>query len=148
VPRKLSASIQAQVRRRAKSLCEYCHTEETWQYTPFTVDHVDPVSAGGADRLANLALACFHCNRHKSNKQTAVDRETGQTVPLFNPRKHRWQDHFVWSSNGLLIIPLSAIGRATAVLLEFNRERIQQIRAADVSIGRHPPLDDPVQPVG
>lgn len=107
-----------------------------------------PASEGGEDRLENLALACFHCNRYKSNKQAAFDKETGQTVPLFNPRKHRWPDHFIWSGNDLLIIPLTHIARVTVELLEFNRERIQQLRAADVSIGRHPPFDDPVQPIG
>lgn len=78
----------------------------------------------------------------------ALDRETEQTVPIFNPREDRWSDHFIWSGGGLLIIPLSAIGRATVDRLELNRERIQQIRLADVSIGRHPPFDDPVQPIG
>lgn len=146
--RKLSASVQEQVRQRANFLCEYCHTDETWQYIPFTIDHVIPVSEGGEDTVENLALACFHCNRHKSNKQTAFDRETGQTVPLFNPRNHRWPDHFIWSGNGLRIIPLTASARVTVELLEFNRERIQQIRSADMSIGRHPPFDDPVQPIG
>jgi len=148
VPRKLSAAIQAQVRRRARFLCEYCHTEETWQYIPFTIDHITALSEGGEDRLENLALACFHCNRYKSNKQEAVDRETRKTVPLFNPRKDRWSDHFIWSGDGLLIIPLTITGRVTVELLEFNRERIQQIRAADKIVGRHPPFDDPVQPVG
>jgi hypothetical protein len=114
----------------------------------FSIDHIIPVSEGGEDRLENLALACFHCNRHKSNKQRAFDRETERPVPLFNPRKHRRSDHFIWSGNGLLIIPLTPIGRATVDLLELNRERIQQIRSADASIGRHPPFDDPVQPIG
>jgi 5-methylcytosine-specific restriction endonuclease McrA len=123
VPRKLPASVQEQVRQRANFLCEYCHTDETWQYIPFTIDHVIPVSEGGEDNLENLALACFHCNRYKSNQQMAFDRVTEQLVPLFNPRKHRWSDHFIWSGNGLLIIPLTAIGRATIELLEFNRER-------------------------
>jgi hypothetical protein len=148
VPRKLSASVQEQVRLRANFLCEYCHTDETWQYIPFTIDHIISVSEGGEDSLDNLALACFHCNRYKSNKQMAFDAETEKRVPLFNPREHRWADHFIWSGNGLLIIPLTAIGRATIGLLEFNRERIQQIRSADISIGRHPPFDDPIQPIG
>lgn len=148
MPRKLSASAQEQVRRRAGSLCEYCHTDETWQYIPFTIDHIIPISEGSEDTLENLALACFHCNRRKSNKQMAPDRETGQTVPLFNPRIRRWPDRFVWSGNGLIIIALTAMGRATIELLELNRERIRHIRSADVSIGRHPPFDDPVQPIG
>lgn len=146
--RKLSVSVQEQVRQRANCLCEYCHTDETWQYIPFTIDHIKAVSEGGEDSLDNLALACFHCNRYKSNKQMAFDPETEKAVPLFNPRQHRWADHFIWSGNGLFIVPLTAIGRATVGLLEFNRERIQQIRSADMTIGRHPPFDDPVQPIG
>jgi 5-methylcytosine-specific restriction endonuclease McrA len=106
------------------------------------MDHPTP---DGADELDNLALACFHCNRRKSDKQFAVDPETGQTVPLFNPREHQWSDHFIWSADGFRIIPRTAIGRATATLLELNRERVRRIRAADVSVHRHPPEDDPIQ---
>jgi len=40
---------------------------------------------------------------------------------------------------------LTAIGRATAALLEFNRERALLIRSADVSVNRHPPEGDPIQ---
>jgi hypothetical protein len=148
VPDKLSASVREQVRQRANHLCEYCHTDETWQYVRFTIDHIIPVSEGGEDDLENLALACLHSNLHKSNKQTAFDRKAEQMAPLFNPRKDRWSDHFIWSRNGLLIIPLTPIGRATVDLLELNRDRIQQIRSADVSVGRHPPFDDPIQPIG
>jgi hypothetical protein len=148
VPPKIAASLQKQVRYRANSLCEYCHTDETWQYIPFTIDHVIPLSEGGQQGIENLALACFHCNRYKSNKQTGFDEQTRQTAPLFDPRKHHWADHFIWSRNGLLIIPLTSIGRVTVEILDLNRERIQQIRSADVSIGRHPPFNDPVQPVG
>jgi hypothetical protein len=128
-----------------KFLCEYCHTDEAWQYIRFTIDHLVPVSEGGQNNLENLALACFHCNRRKSNKQAAIDNETGQSAALFNPRQHIWAEHFIWSSDGLCIIPLTAIGRATVDLLEFNRERIQRIRMADVTAGRHPPFDDPIQ---
>jgi hypothetical protein len=145
VARKPSAAIQEQVRRRANYACEYCHTSEHWQAVRFTIDHVVPVIEGGEDTLENLALACFHCNRRKSDMQTASDADTGQIVPLFNPREHHWADHFIWSADGLRVIPGTAIGRATLDLLELNRERILFIRSADVSIGRHPPADDPIQ---
>ncbi|WP_229490518.1 HNH endonuclease [Nostoc favosum] len=29
-----------------------------------------PLSLGGTDFLENLALACFHCNRRKTNRLT------------------------------------------------------------------------------
>jgi hypothetical protein len=86
VARKFSQAIQNQVRLRAKFLCEYCHTNERWQYVRFTIDHLTATSEGGEDVLENLALACFHCNRRKSNRQVGLDIQTGQMLPLFNPR--------------------------------------------------------------
>ncbi|MGH9846070.1 MAG: hypothetical protein ACREEM_45800 [Blastocatellia bacterium] len=81
----------------------------------------------------------------KIKKLFAVDIETGRLVSLFNPRRHHWSEHFIWSADKLRIIPQTAIGRATAQLLELKRERILRIRAADVSVHRHPPEDDPIQ---
>lgn len=137
--RKIADEIREKVRRRANLLCEYCHTNERWQYVRFTVDHVVP---GGASSPENLALACFHCNRRKSDKTEAIDPETTEPAEIFNPRRHFWKAHFAWSSDGLRIVPLTAIGRATAALLELNRERILFIRQADVVVDRHLPIDD------
>lgn len=55
------------------------------------------------------------------------------------------RQHFIWSGNGLRIIGLTPTGRATVAALVFNRERIINIRAADIEIGRHPPSGDPIQ---
>jgi hypothetical protein len=142
---KLSTEIQQQVRQRAQCLCEYCHTNEQWQYIQFTIDHIVPLKQGGSDSLDNLALACFHCNRHKSSRQAALDPETQQLTPLFNPRTQEWSEHFIWSADALAILGVSAIGRATITALKLNRERIQAIRGADQVIGRHPPEGDPIQ---
>lgn len=137
--RKIAFEIRETVRRRANFLCEYCHTNERWQYVRFTVDHIVP-NAGNS--IENLALACFHCNRRKSNKTVSADPQTSASVEIFNPRQHLWKTHFLWSVDGLRIIPLTSIGRATAVLLELNRERILLIRQADVAVNRHPPTED------
>lgn len=141
-PRKLSSEVQEEVRLRAHYLCEYCHTNEQWQYVRFTIDHVSPVAEGGGDTPKNLALACFHCNRRKSSKQTALDPYTGTMVSIFNPRSQLWAEHFSWSGTGLEVIPLTDTGRATVALLDLNRERILKIRKADFDVGRHPPNDD------
>ena len=138
--------MQEQVRQRAGYLCEYCHTSEQWQYILFTIDHVIPLAQGGMNTLDNLALACFHCNRRKGTRQTALDPETGETVPLFNPRQDSWAAHFNWLSDGLFILPRTTVGRATVSLLTLNRDRIVHLRAADIEVGRHPPSVDPIQP--
>jgi hypothetical protein len=112
------------------------------------VDHVIPLSQGGANVLDNLALACFHCNRKKADKITAVDPDSQEEVPLFNPRREVWSEHFIWSADGLLIIGLTPIGRATVAVLALNRARAVNIRAADRAVGRHPPPGDPIQAAG
>ncbi len=143
--RKIPIASQEQVRERAKSLCEYCHTLELWQYVPFTVDHVVPLNKGGTDTLSNLALACFHCNRRKADKTVAVDPDSGEEAPLYNPRQHHWYEHFIWSADKVRIIGLTPTGSATVALLDLNRERIVSIRLADVLVDRHPPAGDPMQ---
>ncbi|MBR8839493.1 MAG: HNH endonuclease [Stigonema ocellatum SAG 48.90 = DSM 106950] len=143
--RYISEVNQNKVRQRANFLCEYCHASEQWQYVPFTVDHVIPLSKGGANVLENLALACFHCNRRKSDKIKAFDEQSSSEIPLFNPRTESWQEHFIWSTDTLSIIGLTPLGRATVTALKLNRARIIDIRAADREIGRHPPANDPIQ---
>jgi 5-methylcytosine-specific restriction endonuclease McrA len=143
--RRIPAHIRENVRRRARFLCEYCHTSERWQYIPFTLDHIIPVKAGGGNALNNLALACFHCNRRKSAYETAVDPQTDKEVPLFNPRKQEWGDHFIWSKDRLFVVGRTATGRATVALLELNRPRVLPIREDDLTINRHPPQGDPIK---
>jgi HNH endonuclease len=145
--RKISDSIQQQVRQRASELCEYCHASEKWQYVLFTVDHVIPLSQNGKDSIDNLALACFHCNRKKSAKTAAINPESGLEVPLFNPKISLWGEHFIWSVDGLKIIGLTPTGKATIAALNFNRERIINIRAADKAVNRHPPQGDPIEEI-
>ncbi len=109
------------------------------------MDHIIPLSIGGSDNLENLALACFHCNRRKTNRVLATVRETNEKVSLFNPRQERWNEHFIWSEDGLLIVGLTPRGQATVEALALNRERVISIRAADKQVGRHPPQYDPIQ---
>ena len=54
-------------------------------------------------------------------------------------------EHFIWSADGLSIVGLTPIGRATVTALVLNRERVLNIRAADKAIKRHPPPGDFIQ---
>lgn len=140
--RQIPENTQNMIRQRANFLCEYCHASEKWQYVPFTIEHIIPLAKNGTDSLDNLALACFHCNRKKSDRTTAIDEMSGAEVPLFNPRKESWQTHFIWSADGLFIIGLTPIGKATVTALALNRQRVINIRSADQAVGRHPPAED------
>lgn len=83
--RRIADVIQRKVRERANGLCEYCHTIEKWQYVRFTIDHIISLAQGGTDDLENLALACFHCNRRKSDLGAGIDPQSGKMCELFNP---------------------------------------------------------------
>lgn len=140
----ISKEIQAQVRNRAKGLCEYCHAVEMWQYVRFTIDHVIPQVRGGSDDVENLALACFNCNRKKSSHITGIVPSSGKEVRLFNPRRDLWSNHFIWAQDKVTMVGLTDIGEATIERLAMNRERVLLIRQADKQIGRHPPDSDPI----
>lgn len=43
--------------------CAYCGSTDK-----LTVDHIAPVSKGGANRIYNLVPACQHCNSSKNNR--------------------------------------------------------------------------------
>ena len=111
------------VRERAKFLCEYCHSLEEASAL-FAIDYIIPQSLpGSSDDPDNLALACQRCNGYRYNFTTGIDPETGDIIPIFNPRKQKWSDHFLWSADGLKIIGITATGRATCNRLDLNDER-------------------------
>ncbi|MEG5056244.1 hypothetical protein QUB35_38010 [Microcoleus sp. B13-B6] len=77
--------------------------------------------------------------------ECGIDTQSSVEVPLFNPRQDTWNEHFIWSADGLSIVGLTTIGRATVTALVLNRERVINIRTADKAIGRHPPAGDLIQ---
>jgi HNH endonuclease len=105
------------------------------------IEHIIPVAKGGSNAEVNLWLACPICNRYKSDKTTAMDPETGATVPLFNPRTQTWSDHFFWSDDGLHIIGRTAMGRATVAALHLSDDPdVLEVRSYWVLAGsRHGP---------
>lgn len=112
-------AVRDLVRIRAQGRCEYCRVlQEEIPLAAFHVEHIVPRQHGGADDPDNLALACNHCNLHKGPNLTGIDPETGSIVPLFNPRREAWDDHF--SSKGPEIIGQTPTGRATARVLGMN----------------------------
>ena len=52
--------------------------------------------------------------------------DTGEIVPLFNPRKQTWNDHFAYE--GAEIIGLTATGRVTVEVLNMNEPRRLALR--------------------
>lgn len=103
------------------------------------IDHIFPEALGGVSEEENLWLACRRCNEFKGIQTTGIDPQTNSVVTLFNPRFQTWTDHFEWTNDGLAVIGLTSIGRATVQALNLNNAFIVRSRKRWVSVGWHPP---------
>jgi hypothetical protein len=123
----MNAATRAAVRERAGDHCEFCGLAQRQEmFFNFHVEHVIPRQHGGGDEMANLALACYHCNLHKGTNLTAIDPQASAIVPLFHPRRQTWKEHF--RRNGPLIEGKSPTGRATVRLLAMNAPDRRRLR--------------------
>lgn len=139
--RYIPKGLKKTVINRAKERCEYC---QSWQHNAihsFHIDHLVPVDKDGKTELNNLAFSCGGCNSAKSDKVTAIYPVTKLVVTIFNPRQHKWEDHFAWSNDFLEIIGLTPIGRGSVELLRLNRPGLRNMRRLAKLAGEHPPVD-------
>ncbi len=96
----------------ASNCCEYCRIASDDRLSKFQIDHVIPIKHGGSDDTNNLALACLKCNGFKGPNVAALDPLTGHATKLFNPRRQRWDDHFLLNAD-TTITGLTPEGRVT-----------------------------------
>lgn len=137
----VSRALRRRLAEQAKHRCGYCLSSEKITGTPMEVEHLMPESRGGLTVEDNLWLACKLCNDHKGDRVEAPDPLTNEVVPLFNPRKERWSEHFTWTPEGDRIIGLTPVGRATVVALQLNRSTLVDARKVWVAAGLHPPKE-------
>jgi 5-methylcytosine-specific restriction endonuclease McrA len=128
----MTPALREQVRQRAADLCEYCGIPQACTTLPHEADHIRSQKHHGPTALDNLCWACALCNGFKGSDVAGHDPVTDELVPLFNPRKEVWQDHFAW--NGSTLTGSTKSGRATIELLQINRhERIEHRRLLTLS---------------
>lgn len=63
---KLRKQLKHQLIREQGFRCAYCG--RFCLPSEFTLDHIVPISEGGATRLRNLVVCCKECNLKKGNK--------------------------------------------------------------------------------
>ena len=115
------------VRERAADTCEYCGLKQQEQPAfRLHIEHIIAQKHGGTDELENLALACRHCNLHKSSNLSGIDKETGEMVRLLHPRQDVWSEHF--TRDEARIVGLTGIGRTTVAVLGMNKPARVRLR--------------------
>ncbi len=122
--------------------CGYCLTPASFLPVRFEIEHIIPESAGGKTARENLWLSCPSCNSFKGVKVEAIDPDTQKIVPLFNPRRQSWFEHFTWSIDDTRIIGSTANGRATVEALKLNHSWWHSCRSEWVLRGDFPPKRD------
>jgi len=129
------------IAERAGGRCEDCRSPADFSPDPFSTEHIRPRIAGGTHHPSNLAYSCLGCNNLKYTATEAVDPATGETAPLYRPRRPRWDDHFSWSEDLTEIIGVTSTGRATVVRLQLNRPGVVNLRRVLLPAGKHPPSE-------
>ena len=135
--------VRARVRAQAGNRCGYCLSPQRLVLALLEIEHIIPSACGGSDAEDNLWLACRLCNAYKAAQVVALDPESGQRVRLFDPRRQRWSDHFVWSEDGVRILGKTPCGRATVIALQMNNPVAVMVRTEWAAVGWHPPTDPP-----
>ncbi len=137
----ISEELREKVRQQAGNRCGYCLAYQEFVLGVLEMEHIVPVAAGGSDDEENLWLACRACNNAKGTKMEGLDPLTRRHVPLFNPRRQSWWEHFRWSASGVEIIGITPTGRATVIALDLNNVISLMVRRNWVRADWHPPKE-------
>jgi hypothetical protein len=130
----MTKALDELIRERARHRCEYCLLPQDVHQWKFEIDHIIAEQHGGQTENENLALCCPRCNRFKGTNIASLDPDARVLVRLFNPRIDAWSEHFEIAAGA--IVGKTAIGRATAALLQFNEPVRLAARTALILEGR------------
>jgi HNH endonuclease len=133
----ISASLRREVEEQAGRCCEYCRLGQEDRAIDFVIDHIIAEKHGGATTVNNLCLSCYWCNSYKGSDISSVDWDMdAEIVPLYNPRRQKWTDHF--QLEGTYIKPLTPHGRVTVFLLKLNASQQITERELLLTLGVYP----------
>ena len=74
---------------------------------------------------------------YKSHDLTGFDPDTGEIIPLFNPRQQVWNDHFEVQPD-MQIHGCTSHGRTTVRVLKMNLSERVEDRRALAELGVYP----------
>ena len=124
---------QQQIRRRFEFRCGYCGVTEVDTGGELTVDHFQPVSAGGGEDDDNLIYACWRCNGYKSDFWPVASRHEYR---ILHPLRDDVAAHIREDPETGRLEPLTETGRAHIELLHLNRSLLiahrLHLRAAEL----------------
>jgi hypothetical protein len=112
-----------QIRARYECRCGYCGVSEVDAGGDLTVDHFQPVSAGGSDDDDNLVYACGRSNQFKGATLPASAAST-DNKRLLHPLRDNMETHVVLDPKTGYIIGISETGKYHSNALRLNRRAL------------------------
>ena len=126
--KSLTKKIRFEVFKRDSFKCQYCGAAAP--DVMLEVDHIDPVSKGGANEMVNYITACRSCNAGKSNRNlsdnTTLAKQRAQLEEL-NERREQLEMMLEWRSGmkeieGLQVEKAAALWSAVAAGWRLNEQ--------------------------
>ncbi|GHU51689.1 HNH endonuclease [Clostridia bacterium] len=77
--RRLTKAERHRILKKTNGHCAYCGCE--LMYEDMQIDHVVPISCGGADADNNMLPACRSCNHYKGGSQIDTFRRYVEKMP-------------------------------------------------------------------
>lgn len=115
------------VRGRYDFRCGYCGVSEVDTGGELTVDHYQPLAAGGGDEEENLVYACARCNQYKGDYfPSAPARAAGRRV--LHPLRDDPSTHLREDPESARLEGITDTGRFHISLLRLNRSPLIQRR--------------------
>ena len=111
------------VRVRYDTCCGYCGVSEIDAGGALTIDHYEPVVAGGDDSDENLVYACIRCNQYKADYWPGAAAIAAGRVVL-HPQRDDVTQHFQENTQTGLLEPLTSTGAFHITLLDLNRPQL------------------------
>ena len=121
------------VRRRYDFRCGYCNVSKADAGGEHTVDHYQPVHAGGDDSDGNLVYACFRCNVNKGMALPFLP-STPPQQQILHPLRDDISAHIREDTATGLLTPWTDVGRFHIALLDLNRLGLVRHRQRNYAI--------------
>ena len=117
----------AAVRQRYDFRCGYCGVSEVDSAGELTVDHYQPVTAGGDDADDNLVYACPRCNTYKGDFFPSSD-DLARGVRVLHPLLDDVATHIEEDQQSGRLAGITDAGRFHITLLHLNRPALVEHR--------------------
>jgi hypothetical protein len=128
--------LKKQVMEAAGDHCEYCQLPSK-AAIDLQIHEVTLLTDGGLIAFDNLVYACLQCRTLQRDNQH--ESHSGKPIPIFNPRRHVWSEHFRWSEDRLQMVGITPVGMATVNALRLNNMLTITARQVGLEEGWHPP---------